>query len=125
MRDINLSKKYSELLRSRLQGWDLLQKNSNKFIYQDRYKKIPNLFFPKYELCYCNDINSLISALNYQYKPEQWRIFIDGSKHSLKAVLFHNANALPSIPIEYFCTMKESYENMNLMLNEINYSHHN
>ena len=33
--------------------------------------------------------------------------------------------ALPSVPIAYSCIMKESHENMKLMLNEIDYSHHN
>lgn len=125
VRDLNLSKKHSELLGSRLQGWSLLEKNTKISIYRDRHMKYSVFFSTKGDLCYCKDISGLMSALNCPYNSEEWRLFIDGSKSSLKAVLLHNGNALPSVPIGYSCIMKESYENMKILLHEIDYSHHN
>ena len=40
---------------------------------------------------------------------------------SLKAVLLHNENILPSIPVGYAAHMKETYENMMNFLHCINY----
>ncbi|GBN67158.1 hypothetical protein AVEN_210986-1 [Araneus ventricosus] len=48
----------------------------------------------------CNDVDSLFKALELQHNPEEWRLFIDSSKVSLKAVLLHNGNKHPSIPVE-------------------------
>ena len=34
-----------------------------------------------------------------QYKPAEWRLFIDSYKQSLKCVLLHNANTYAGVPI--------------------------
>lgn len=39
----------------------------------------------------------------------EWRLFIDLSKYSLKAVVFHNGNIHPSLPIAHSVVMKETY----------------
>lgn len=50
----------------------------------------------KPSLVYCHDINALMNKLKLNvYKDEEWRLFIDSSKRSLKAVLLNNTNALP------------------------------
>ena len=43
------------------------------------------------------------------YDPNDWRLFIDSSKKSIKAVLLHIGNILPSVPIAYSTTMKETF----------------
>ena len=50
--------------------------------------------------------------------PEQWRLFIDASKTSLKAVLLYNGNKLPSIPVAYAPSTKKTYATMNNILVE-------
>jgi len=47
----------------------------------------------------CKDVDGLFKALNMSHCTEEWRLFIDSSKVSLKAVLLHNGNVLPSIPV--------------------------
>jgi hypothetical protein len=47
-----------------------------------------------------------------KHKPEEWRLFIDSSKLSLKAVLLHKRNIHPYIPISHAVHMKGTYENM-------------
>lgn len=73
-------------------------------------------------MVYCFDINGLFGALGQNHSPEHWRLFIDGSVTSLKAVLLHNGNLLPSIPIVYATKFKENYENLKLILEKINYA---
>jgi len=49
--------------------------------------------------CYCKDVNGLINAIGIEHEPTQLRIFI--------AVLLHNENKYPLIPIAYSIQMKE------------------
>lgn len=60
-----------------------------------------------------------------EYMPDQWRLFIDSGKESLKAVLWHNGFEKPSVPVVYARQLKESYESMRLILKLINYLAHN
>jgi len=50
---------------------------------------------------------------------DQWRLFIDLSKVSLKVVLIHNRKRMPSIPLAHAANMKESYESMKLLLGKV------
>jgi hypothetical protein len=65
-----------------------------------------------------------MTALGQDYKTDDWRLFVDSSKHSPKAVLLHNGNKHLSIPIAYAVHMKETYENMKNLLDKINYKKH-
>lgn len=58
------------------------------------------------------------------YNADVWRLFIDGSKNSLKAVLMHKLNKLPTIPIAYSTNTKETYEIMKEILEAVNYNAH-
>lgn len=57
--------------------------------------------------------------------PKEWRLFIDASKTSLKAVLLHNGNVLPLILVAQTAHMQETYDNMEQLLRCINYDQHN
>jgi hypothetical protein len=43
-----------------------------------------------------------------EYGPGSWRLFIDSSIRSLKAVLLYNSNVLASIPLAHSTTLSES-----------------
>ncbi|GBN73136.1 hypothetical protein AVEN_9661-1 [Araneus ventricosus] len=60
------------------------------------------------DVIFCNDVESLFKALGLQHNPQERRLFIDSSKVSLKAVLQHNGNKHPSIPVGYAVRMKET-----------------
>jgi hypothetical protein len=52
-----------------------------------------------------------IAAMSVGYgrtSAEEWRLFIDSSLVSLKAVLIHNGNKYPSIPLAHAVHMKDS-----------------
>ena len=46
---------------------------------------------------------------------------MDGSKESIKAVLFHKENILLSVPVAYSTTLKETYNILQFILNIIRY----
>jgi hypothetical protein len=57
-------------------------------------------------------------------KVSEYRLFIDSSNRSLKAVLFHNGNNYASLSISHSVNLKENYENLELVLTEIGYTAH-
>ena len=75
-------------------------------------------------LCYCNDINELFIKLFQTHVASDWRLFIDSSQRSLKAVLLHNGNEKPCIPIAHYVHFKETYANMDILLDTIQYNVH-
>ena len=74
------------------------------------------------DLVYCADISQLLVKLGVpQYKPKDWRLFIDSSKRSLKCVLLHNGNQFASVPIAHSTTLKKKYEAVKYVLEKIGY----
>ena len=69
----------------------------------------------------CKDVYGLIKALNMNHRVDEWRLFIDSPKVSLKAVLLHNGNLLPSIPVAHAFGIKESDDSMKQLLQYIKY----
>ena len=61
---------------------------------------------------FCNDVYSIMEVLGHEYNSDQWRLFTDLSKVSLKVVLLHNGNRMPSIPLAHAANMKEIYESI-------------
>ncbi|CAK8683707.1 unnamed protein product [Clavelina lepadiformis] len=57
--------------------------------------------------------------------PSEWRLFIDSSSRSLKAVLLHNTNKCPSIPLAHSVYMKEEYQNIKILMSALKYDHYN
>lgn len=71
---------------------------------------------------YCNNIPRLVMKLEAdKYDSTSWRLFIDSSKRSLKGVLLHNGNIYASVPVAHSVHLKETYENLQLLLNKIKY----
>lgn len=60
---------------------------------------------------YCIDIIQLLHKLGVpQYEPNNWRLFTDRRKGSLKFVLLHNGNQFAYVPLAHLTTLKEKYE---------------
>jgi len=125
-RDLGLSKDSSQLLASRLNEHHLLSADVTYYWYRDREKEFRQFFTMDEEasLVYCNNVGGLITALGVAYQPKEWRLFIDSSSRSLKAVLLHNGNKIASVPVGHSVQMSETYHNMELLLNSLNYKSH-
>ena len=80
----------------------------NKSFYRQRSKRLSNFFSTDGKLCYCNDIPALFESIGINDDPDKRRLFLDGSKKSIKAVLLHNGNILPSVAVAYSTTLKET-----------------
>ena len=120
--DLNLSKDMSEFLASRLRQCNLLTLATKVTFYRQRCIDLSKLFSADGELCYYNNIHGWFESVEIEYDPDHWRVFVDSSKESMKAVLFHNGNTLPSVPVAYSTTLKENYLTLQLILEKLNYS---
>ena len=124
VRDLYLPKSSAELLGSRLKEKNLLTPGTT-FMFRNREKDLLQYFIKDEELVYCIDVTGLIESMGCEsYVAEEWRLFIDSSKRSLKCVLLHNGNKLASVPIAHSVTLKETYESMRSILQKIKYSDH-
>jgi hypothetical protein len=110
--DLELSKSKAELLVSRLKQWNLLEKNVPISSFRSRHQQLGPFFRKEDDLVFCYDVDGLMNTLGIKHDPQEWRLFLDSSKLSLKAVLLHNGNQHPSIPVGYAVHMKETYENL-------------
>jgi len=73
---------------------------------------------------YFNDADGLFGAVGHVHNSEEWQLFIDSSKSSLRAVLLHNGNIYPSVPLAYSVHMKETHGSMHILFNCNNYDKH-
>lgn len=80
-------------------------------------------FIAKFNL-YAYRCQGLMAELCVQYNPNEWRGFIDFSKASLKVVLLHNSNKLPSVHLAQRVSVKGTYENIALLMATVKYKHH-
>ncbi|XP_036342331.1 uncharacterized protein LOC118751619 [Rhagoletis pomonella] len=127
-RDLNLSYRETEILGSRIKQWNVVDddfkvtftRNLDLSSFEEVFKAddIDN------KLVYCVDVDGLFAAFDHVYCAKDWRLFLDGSCKSLKVVLIHNENQLPTVPIAYATDMKETYQTMEKILRLINYNKH-
>ena len=97
--DLELSKSKADLLGSRLKQWNLLEKNVHISSFRSHHQHLVPFFRKEVDLVFCYNIDGLMNALGIKHDLQEWRLFIDSSKLSLKAVLLHNGNQHPSVPV--------------------------
>ena len=119
-----LTKMLAELLASVLRQRGLLQDNVKVTYYRDRDKELHYLFEQTDEAAFMKNIAGFFEWMNLSISEQQgqWRVFIDSSMRSLKAVLLHNGSLYPEVPIFFSRTLAEGYETLKHLLEKINYN---
>ena len=69
----------------------------------------------------CQNNAGLLQAMRCTYDPTAWRLFIDSCKARFKCIFLHNDNKYASVPIGLSVHLKETYENMKLLLTKMKY----
>jgi hypothetical protein len=123
--ELQLTKEKSELLGLRLREKNMLASGVKFSWYRNREKEFLKYYAQEDQLVFCKDIRNLLNQLREkEYDAGTWRLFIDSSKRSLKAVSPHNSNVLFSIPLAHSTKLSESYETIKLVLEKIKYHEH-
>ena len=97
----------------------VMKENVRISVYHKRPEDLVKFFKMEKGLLACTGIDGLMQTLNISHNPLDWWLFVDSSHLSLKVVLLHNGNILPSIPVDH--SVHESYENMKILMEAINY----
>jgi hypothetical protein len=124
VRDLGLTKEKAELLGSRLKQWNLLDRECKTSVYRKRHQDFSQFFAMDGVLCYCTNVCGLFEEMGLTHKSDEWCLFIDSSSKILKAVLLHNGNKFPSIPVAHSANLKEEYKNVKILLEKIQYNVH-
>ena len=101
-----------------------MKENVRISVYRTRHEDLVQFFKMERGLVACTDIDGLMQTLNINHNPLDWRLFIDSSKLILKTFPLHNGNTLTAIPVGHSVHNKESYENMKILLEAINYDNY-
>lgn len=119
-----LSIRGAEWITSLLKRKNLTQSGVNSTVYRNRHIEFHKFFTNNEDntFVYCNDIKGLVNKMGMDYVAAEWRLFIDGSVTSLKAVLLHVTNKKPSIPLAFSTNLKESYITLSMILDKIKYN---
>lgn len=88
VRDLELSKNKAEILASRLKEHNLLKKGvlitHGRTKDRHQFEKYFKVDENHHEIAYCSNIPELFDHYGHEHKPEEWRLFIDGSCKSIK-----------------------------------------
>ena len=115
--DLSLSKESSEILASRLCEHGILDSGTKIAFYRNL---LIRFFTMEDDFAYCNNIQGFLSKIGLpKYNPNEWRLFIDSSKGSLKCVLLHNGNKFACVPIGHSVIVKERYLNVKVVLKKL------
>lgn len=127
VRRLKLSQRQSILLAKELKHANILAPDVRVYGAIGRHRHFTNFFkaIDNNSFAFCVDIRGLILTIHHEYKPEDWRLFIDASKSSLKAVLLHMTNSKNSIPIALSTNTKETYLSLKKILDVVKYNDHN
>ena len=108
-----MSKNQAELLTSRLKEWNLTYLGLRTSYFRKRNEDLVTYFTDVNNLTYCSNIEGFFSVFDMEHNYVNWRLFIDSSKRSLKAVL-----------PEHSVHLKGTYERMVILLNALNYNNY-
>ena len=122
IRNLSLPKDKEELLASRLK-----EKNTLKSVSFCHFRERSNMLnFLRWsaQWFFCHNIRSLFQELQRrdEHKSSEWRLLINFSQRSLKAVLLHNGNSKRSVSIPHSVHLKKTYDNMKMLLEVICYN---
>ena len=104
--------------------WILLQNVVNITFFRKRHLDSASYFCMESDICFCSDINRLMRSFDQDCVASEWMLFIHSNKTSPKAVLLHNGNEKPLIPVAYSTKSKEAYKSIQNLLACIGYEEH-
>ena len=96
---------------SQLKQWNLSEEGVVS-LYSKRRTDIPMYDSFDADMVHWHTFQEFMEELQPVYTSGQWRVFHCSSKVSLKAVLLHNGNTFPSVPLALAVHMQEMRENL-------------
>ena len=86
-----------------------------------RHRTFYNFFSQQDGLCFCNNMAGLFETIGITCNQSEWRLFIDSQSESLTAMLLHNGNNYPSLPMAHSVHLKEDYTSIKMLLSALKF----
>ena len=80
---------------------------------------LENILQGQHWLVYCNNVRGLVEALGMEYNAVEWRLFLDSSVRSMKAVVLYIGNKVASVPVAHSVIFKDSYLDIKYLLDAL------
>ena len=106
----------SRVTQFKTTAMNLLQEGTKVLIFRNRSAKLSSFYNFEATICHYTNATALMEELGTDHVAKEWRLFIDYSKASLKAVVLHNGNKTPSIPQAHAVGMKKTHDFTKLLL---------
>ena len=124
--NLGLSKKVSEILALRLNKQNLLEQGVKISYFRTRESTFLQYFRSDSGFVFCHNIPGLLKELGLSiHNPNEWRMFFDSSKRSLKCVLLHNGNLFGAVPVAHSVCLCEEYGDVKRVIELLQYGKHN
>ena len=125
MRDLGLSKNAAEVLASRLQEKNQMSHTTKVSYFRNQGQAFVPFFTEENKFVYCH-ISGLVQKLGMPvYHPNDWGLFLDSSKHSLKCVLLHNGSVYTAVLIGHSVYLQEEHNDIKTAIDLLKYHEHN
>ena len=90
--------------------------------YRNREQAFIPFFTEENKFFYCHNISGLLQELGMPvYHPNDWRLFLDSSRHSLKCVLLHNGKFYAAVPIGESVYLREEHNDIKTVVDLLKY----
>ena len=125
VRDLDLSKQAAEILASRLKEKHVLHSSAKVSFCRKRDELFLPYFKEEKQLVYCDNVSGLLSELDIpSCNPEEWQLFLDIFKRSLKCVVLHNGNKYGTDPIGHSTVLKEQQDDIRTVMDLLEHQQH-
>ena len=125
VRDLDLSKQAAEILASRLNGKHVLHSSTTVSFYRKRDELFLPYFKEEKQLVCCDHVPGLLGELGIpSYNSEEWRLFLNSSKCSLKSVVLHNGNRHGTVSVGHSTVLKEQQDDIKTAMDLLKYHEH-
>ena len=124
--NLGLSKKVSEILALRLNEQNLLEQGVKISFFRTRESTFLQYFRSDSGFVFCHIIPGLLKEFWVSIdNPNEWRMFIDNSKRSLKCILLHNGNLFGRVLIGHSACLHEEHGDVKRVIELLQYDKHN
>ena len=125
VRDLDLYKQAAEILASRLNEKHVLHSSEKMSFYRKRDEHFLPYCEEEKQLVYCDNVPGLFGEFGIpSYNPEEWRLFLDSSKCSLKCVLLNNGNRYGAVLVGHSTVLKEELDDIRTVMDLLEYHEH-
>jgi hypothetical protein len=84
----------------------LFHQDTEICFFYNHQNELKEFFSQEHNMVFCNDVCSVIEALEQQHNPNKWCFVMDSVTVTLKAVILCNRNKFPYVPLAHVINIR-------------------